>query len=182
MSCWSGGDPHSNDFFGKKWDQHWEGTYYAFKYGDFEMQTTVKYCRNPVSWSRGRRIGCNYELGIQLKKGQVLNVAGHTRKTCITLNGHCNSGKRQTFAGGLTLHCPSAHQCQIEHPDFSVNVKDMPPYNEFRITSRSAVASLWHPAGRLATAASARMTTSGRMVARLLTRARTAFQVVRTTP
>ena len=134
MSCWSGGDPHSNDFFGKKWDQHWEGTYYAFKWGDFEMQTTVKYCRNPVSWSRGRRIGCNYELGIQLVKGQVLNVAGHTQKTCITLNGHCNSGKRQTFAGGLTLHCPSAHQCQIEHPDFSVNVKDMPPYNEFRIT------------------------------------------------
>jgi len=135
MSCWSGGDPHSNDFFGKRWDQHWEGTYYAFKYGDFEMQTTVKYCRNPVSWSKGRRIGCNYELGIQLKKGQVLNVAGKGKhKTCITLNGHCNSGKRQNFGGGLTLHCPNAHQCQIEHPDFSVKVRDMPPYNEFTIT------------------------------------------------
>jgi hypothetical protein len=134
MSCWSGGDPHSNDFFGKKWDQHWEGTYYAFKYGDFEMQTTVKYCRNPVSWSRGRRIGCNYELGIQLVKGQVLNVAGHARASCITLNGHCNSGKRQNFAGGITLHCPNKVQCQIEHPDFSVAVRDMPPYNEFTIT------------------------------------------------
>merc|ERR1719197_1028670 len=38
MACWSGGDPHVNDFFGRRFDMHNEGTFTAYQQGHFKVQ------------------------------------------------------------------------------------------------------------------------------------------------
>jgi len=140
MNCWSGGDPHTIDFFNAKYDQHWEGTYYLIKYDNFIVQSTIKICRPRQGWSAGRTIGCQYEFGVQLAPGQVLRVAGNwggnkrTRRN-PTLNGNNFLNQRKSFNGGVTAHC-GGNACTIEHPDMRVLLRNSPPYNDYTITMK----------------------------------------------
>lgn len=127
--CTSGGDPHTKDFFGKYFDQHWEGTFYVFKYGDFEVQTTLKVCRSAQGWSSGRTICCNWEIAIQIAKGTVLRVAGAANRP--TKNGGAWSGNGN--AGGVSYSC-SHNQCTAEHPDVRAQIVQSPPYSSFTVT------------------------------------------------
>lgn len=125
---------------GSRFDQHYAGTYYALKMGTFNLQYTLAYCRPAQGWSNRRPIACNQEMAVQLGNGQKLQVGGggnwkRARKT-PTLNGRGFVNQRKSFnIDGLTVtaYC-SGSNCQIEHPDFSVLLRNMPPYNDYTVT------------------------------------------------
>jgi hypothetical protein len=120
MACWSGGDPHINDFFGRPFDMHHEGTFSAYEQGDFKVQATVEYLGNTrPSWTGGMIVTRNKDIDVQISKGQVLSLA---KGKSPTLNDKPVTRNAWLAVGDSKYMCNTV-QCWINTPTVTMWIK-----------------------------------------------------------